>query len=176
MNLKWDTDDKVVLQIIKAFKSVKQGWCIIFSIKGQMVSIFEFVSFRNSFATVQLFVIAPKQLYTVNKGLNVRVCESCSVLSDSLQPHGLYSSRNSPDQYTGVGSLFLLQGIFPTQELNPGLPHCRQILYQLGHKGSPRILEWVAYPFSSGSSHPRNLLYCRWILCQLSYQGSLFLM
>ena len=50
----------------------------------------------------------------------------------------------------------LLQGIFPSQGLNPGLPHCRQVLYQLCHKGSPRILEWVAYPFSSGSSRPRN--------------------
>ena len=116
MNLKWDTDDKVVLQIIKALKSIKQGWCIIFSTKGQMVSIFEFVSFWSSVTTVQLFVIAPKQLYTVNKGLNVCVCESRSVMSDSLQPHGLYSSRNSPDQYTGVGSLSLLQRIFPTQE------------------------------------------------------------
>ena len=46
----------------------------------------------------------------------------------------------------------LLQRIFSTQGLNPGLPHCRQILYQLSHKGSPRILEWVAYPFSSRSS------------------------
>ena len=46
--------------------------------------------------------------------------------------------------------------IFPTQGLNPGLPHCRQILYQLSHKGSPRILEWVAYPFSSGFSWPGN--------------------
>ena len=55
-----------------------------------------------------------------------------------------------------VSSLSLLQGIFPTQGLNPGLPHCRQILYQLSHKGSPRILEWVTYPFSSGSSQPRN--------------------
>ena len=54
------------------------------------------------------------------------------------------------------GSLSLLQGIFPTQGSNPGLPHCRWILYQLSHKGSPRILEWVAYPFSSGSSQPRN--------------------
>ena len=66
------------------------------------------------------------------------------------------SSWNSPDQNTGVGSLFLLQGISPIQRLNPGLLHCRQILYQLSHKGSPRILEWVAYPFSSGSSRPRN--------------------
>ena len=54
----------------------------------------------------------------------------------------------------GMGSL--LQGILPTHGLNPGLLHCRQILYQLSHKGSPRILEWVAYPFSSGSSQPRN--------------------
>ena len=82
--------------------------------------------------------------------------ESRSVVSDSLLPHGLYSLWNSPDQNTGVGSLSLLQVIFPTQGSNPGLPHCRRILYQLSHKGSPRILEWVAYPFSRGSSQPRN--------------------
>ena len=46
--------------------------------------------------------------------------------------------------------------IFPTQALNPGLPHCRRRLYQPSHQGSPRILEWVAYPFPSGSSQPRN--------------------
>ena len=78
------------------------------------------------------------------------------VLSDSLWPNGLYSPWNSPGQNTEVGSLPLFQGIFPTQGLNPGLPHCRQILYLLSHKGSPRILEWVAYPFSSRSSWPRN--------------------
>ena len=68
----------------------------------------------------------------------------------------IYSPWNSPDQNTGVGSLSLLQGIFPTQGSNPGLSHCRWILYQLSHKGSPRILEWVAYPFSRGSFWPRN--------------------
>ena len=73
-----------------------------------------------------------------------------------FQPHGLYSPWDSPGQNTRVGSLSLLQGIFPTQGLNPGLLHCRQILSQLSHKGSPRILEWVAYPFSSGLSWPRN--------------------
>ena len=82
--------------------------------------------------------------------------KSCLVMSDSLWPHGLYSQWNSPGQNTGVGRLSLLQGIFPTQELNLCLLHCRQILYQLSHKGSPRILKWVAYPFSSGSSWPRN--------------------
>ena len=58
-------------------------------------------------------------------------------MSDSLWPHGLYSPWNSPGQNTGVGSLSLLQGIFPTQGSNPGLPHCRWLLYQLSHKGSP---------------------------------------
>ena len=76
--------------------------------------------------------------------------------SDSLWPHGLYSPWNSPGQNTGVGSLSLLQGIFPTQGSNPDLPHCRRILYQLSHQGSPRILEWVASPFSRGSSQPRD--------------------
>ena len=82
--------------------------------------------------------------------------EVCSVVSNSLQPHGLYSSWNSPGQKTGVGSLAHLQGIFPIQGLNLGLPHGRQILYQLSHQGNPRIPEWVAFPFSSGSSWFRN--------------------
>ena len=82
--------------------------------------------------------------------------ENCSVVADSLRPHRLYSPQKSLDQNTGVGNLSLLQGIFPTQGSNPGLLHCRRILYQLSHKGSPRILEWVAFPFSSRSSQPRN--------------------
>ena len=60
-----------------------------------------------------------------------------SLHKNSLQPRGLYTLQNSPGQNTGVGSLSLLQGIFPTQRSNPGLPHCRQILYQLSHQGSP---------------------------------------
>ena len=77
-------------------------------------------------------------------------------MPDFLRPHGLYSPWNSPGQDAGVGSLSLLQGIFPAQGSNPGLLHCRRILYQLSHKGSPRILEWVAYPFFRESSKPRN--------------------
>ena len=64
--------------------------------------------------------------------------ESCSVVSSSLWPHGLYSPWNSPGWNTGVSSLSLFQGIFPTEGLNPRLLHCRQILYQLSHKGSPK--------------------------------------
>ena len=59
--------------------------------------------------------------------------------SDSLWPHGLYSPWDSPGQNTGVGNLSLLQGIFPTQGSNPGLPRCRQILYQLSHQGNPKL-------------------------------------
>ena len=96
-------------------------------------------------------------------------------MSNSLWPRGLYSPWNSPRQNTRVDSLSLLQGIFPTQGSNPGLPHYRWILYQLGHKRSPRLLEWVAYPFSSGSFQPRNWTGVSCIaggLYQLSYQGS----
>ena len=55
-----------------------------------------------------------------------------------------------------MGSHSLLQGIFPTQGLNPVLLHCKRIIYLLSHQGSQRILEWVVYPFSSRFSWPRN--------------------
>ena len=60
--------------------------------------------------------------------------ESLSIVSHSLRPHGLSSPWNAPGQNTGVGSLSLLQGIFPTQGSNPGLPHCKHIFYQLSHQ------------------------------------------
>ena len=90
--------------------------------------------------------------------VKVKVAQSCP----TLWPHGLYSLWNSPGQNTGMGSCPLLQGIFPTQRIfptqgsNPGLRHCGQILYQLSHQGSPRILEWGAYIFYSRFSWPRN--------------------
>ena len=82
----------------------------------------------------------------------VKVIQLCLTLCDHMD----YSPWNSPGQNTGVGNLSLLQGIFPTQGMNAGLLHCMWNLYQLSHRGSPRILEWVAYPFSSRSSQPRN--------------------
>ena len=80
------------------------------------------------------------------------LCRSPTLQADSLpaEPRGKHKNTGA------VGSLSLLQQIFPTQESNLDLPHCRQILYQLSHKGSTRILEWVVYPFSIGSSRPRN--------------------
>ena len=59
--------------------------------------------------------------------------------------------------------VFLLQGIFPMQESNLGLPHCRWILYLLNHQEqASRTLEWVAIPFSTGSFQPRDRT---WVSC-----------
>ena len=67
-------------------------------------------------------------------------------MSDSLQPHGLHSPWNPPGQNTGVGSLPLLQGIFPIQELNAGLLHCRGILYQLRYQESQKYDTCSLFP------------------------------
>ena len=96
-------------------------------------------------------------------------------MSKSLQLHGLHNTWNSPGQNTGVGSLSLLQGLFPTQGANPGLPYYRKILYQLSHNGSPTTgvggLSLLQRIFPTQKSN-RGLLHCRQILYQLSYQGS----
>ena len=114
----------------------------------------------------QSTAVPPSRMLWVRGSLRRLVQISIKVLNDisesesqsylTLQNPTDYNPWNSLGQNTGVGSLSFLQGIFPTQESNPGLPHCRWILYHLSHKGSPRILEWVAYPFSSGYSQPRN--------------------
>ena len=78
--------------------------------------------------------LQPPLLYSKEK-----VAQSCATLCNPMD----CSPWNSPGQNTGVGSLSRLQAIFPTQGSNPSLPHCRQSLYQLRHKGSRRILKWV---------------------------------
>jgi len=84
------------------------------------------------------------------KKVKMKVAQPCPTLCNPMD----CSPWNSPGQNTGVGNLSLQ--IFPFQGSNPGLPHCRQILYQLSHQGSPRILEWIPYSFFSGSSQPMN--------------------
>ena len=74
----------------------------------------------------------------------------------SLSRVQLFMTPWPPWNSLEVGSSFLLQAICPNQGSNPGLPNCRWVLYQLSHKGSPRILLWVAYHFLRGSSWPRN--------------------
>ena len=99
------------------------------------------------------------------------VTHSCLTLWDPMDCSLLGSSvhGDSPSKSIGVASHALLQEIFPTQGSNSGLPNFRQIIYHLTHQGSPWILEWVDYPFSRGSSRPRNRTrVCRWILYQLN--------
>ena len=78
----------------------------------------------------------------------------CDPMGCSLPVSSVHG--NSPGKNTGAGCHALLQRIFPTQGSNSGLPCCRRILYCLNYQGSPRILEWVAYPFSRETSWPRN--------------------
>ena len=99
---------------------------------------------------------------SVHRISSVCVCAVCAVCSLTLcnprdcSPPGSSVHRVSPGENAGVCCHTLLQGIFPTQGSNPRLLHCKRILYHLSHQGSPRILEWVAYPSSRGSSWPRN--------------------
>ena len=86
------------------------------------------------------------------KGTEVKVARSCPTLWDL---HGLYSSWNSLGQNTGLGSCSLLQGIFPAQGSNPGLPHCRRIATP--GSLSPTTLEWVAYPLAGGWIFPTQV-------------------
>ena len=80
--------------------------------------------------------------------VKLKVTQSCLTLCNPIN-----RPWNSPDQNTGVGSLSLLQGIFPTHGSNPGLPYCRQILYQLSHKGS-LLQYWIPYPSPRDLPHP----------------------
>ena len=110
---------------------------------------------------------------------NSVMCVLCLVtqLCPTLWPHGLQPARllcpwgfSRQEYWSGLPSP-------PPRYLpNPGLPHCRRILYQLSHQGSPRILEWVALSllqvFFLTQESNWDLLHCRWILHQLSYQGS----
>ena len=91
-------------------------------------TLFCFTDGEDALSLLLCHVLHPRLHVSVN--LKVKGAQSCLTLYD-------------PMDYTVHG-------------LNPGLPHCRQILYQLSCKGSPGILEWVAYPFSSGSSWPSS--------------------
>ena len=78
------------------------------------------------------------------------------VVYDSLWPHRLYSPWNSPGQNTGECSHSLLQGNLPNPGIKPRSPTLQADSLPAEPQGSPRILEWVVYPFSSISSWFRN--------------------
>ena len=106
---------------------------------------------------------------------NEDIKKNCYYLQTLCHPkdcilHGILQAN------TGAGSCSFLHRIFPIQELNSGVLHCRKILFQLSHQGSPRILEWVLSLFLvTFLTQELNwgLLHCRQMsFCQLSYQGS----
>ena len=112
--------------------------------------------------------------------LHLPESESHPVMSNSLRPRGLYSPWNSPGQHTGVGSLSLFQGIFPTQGSNPGVLHWRPIFFFFFLPAEPQgeanntgvcILSLLQGIFPTQELN-QGLLHCRWILYQLSYEGS----
>ena len=122
--------------------------------------MFQRYSFILSPPTLLLPPLCP-QAYSLSLHFQCRVCwvtQSCPTLCNPMDcsPPGTSVHADSPGKSTGAGCHALLQGIFPTQGLNPGLLHSWWILYHLSHQQSPRILEWAAFPFSRGSSQSRN--------------------
>ena len=80
----------------------------------------------------------------INKDVYLVLCVLVAQLCLTSWPHGLEPASlfypwNSPGKNTGMVCHSSLQRVFPTQVSNPGLPHCRQIVYHLSHKGSPSI-------------------------------------
>ena len=119
-----------------------------------VVSIFSF----DRSSCCEPCVVLVYQSWWLSKFVLCFVTQSCLILCDLVDcsPPGTSVHGDSPGNNTGVDCHALLQGIFPNQGSNPGLPHWGWILYHLSYRGSPRILEWVAYPFSRGSSRPEN--------------------
>ena len=98
----------------------------------------------DTYSLLLLAVCLPDYTLLEHEPQRSSACVSSLVTSTSLQPHGLEPTRllcpwDSPGKNTGVGCHFLLQGIFPTQGLNPGLLQCRKILYHLNYQESIQV-------------------------------------
>ena len=107
--------------------SFRIDWFDLLAVQGTVKSLLQHHSSKASILRCSAFFVVQFSHPYMTTGKKLRVL-SRSVMSDSLRPHGPYSSRNSLGQNSGVGSLSLLQEIFPTQGLNPGLLYCRWIL------------------------------------------------
>ena len=133
---------------------VSQFWSpgVLQKLPGQKLSLIKYTRsyFKNMpFPSLGLFA---NDVLTQSMLPLVKVTQSCLTLCDPMD----YTVRGILQARILEWVPFTAPGIFPTQGSNPDLPHCRQILYQLSHKGSPRILEWVACPCCKWSSCPRN--------------------
>ena len=120
--------------------------------------------FANCKSTVSLMIIFSLMHLVIHffKSAHVCICVlTCLVMSVSLQPHGLYPARllcswgcSRQEYWSGLPCL--PPGDLPNPGIEPSFSTLQAILYSLSHHGSPRILEWLAYPFSRGTSLPRN--------------------
>ena len=141
------------------FISFKIDWFALLAVLGTLKSLLQHYNSKTSILWCSAFFMAQfSHLYMATR----RTMKWSEGKWKSFSPVWLFATPwtihsmefSRPEHWSGY--LFLLQVIFPTQGLNPGLPCCRGILYQLSHQGSSIILEWAAYPFSSRSSWPRN--------------------
>ena len=126
---------------------------------------------RFFLSIVRAWILNCAMLYLVTQ-LHPTLCDPMDYSPPGSSVHG-----DSPSKNTGVGCHALLQGIFPTQGLNPGLPHCRWILLLSKLPGKPKntgvgSLSLLQGIFPTQESN-RGLLHCRGILYQLSYQEAL---
>ena len=141
--------------------SFRIDWFDLLEVQGTLKSLLQYHSSKASILWLSAFFMVQLSHPYMSTGKTVtdytdlcwhskklKVAWSCLTLCDS--------PWNFPGKNAGVGCCSLLQGIFSTQGLKPGLPHYRMILYQVSHQGSPWTLEWLAYPFFSWSSQPRN--------------------
>ena len=121
-----------VCVLMCSYKHSFDKWWHIYII--QLNFFFQSISYSLNKLDISLSV-SVDLAYSLKPGIGFyNVCVSCSVMSDSLWPHGL--SMEFSRQENGVGCHFLLQGICLTQGPNPGLLRCRQILHCLSYKGS----------------------------------------
>ena len=140
----WTTREVLRFQFADILGKI-QLWRECWPHRGSTADLFRVMERYYSFAVVVITCLC-------------LVAQSCLTLCNPLDcsPPGSSVHGDSPGKNIGVDCHALLQGILPSQGSNPGIPHCRCILYHLSHQGSPWILQWVAYPFSRETSWPRH--------------------
>ena len=163
-----------------------QKWChLIPNASPALLSYPAHLSMKQLDLVLVLRVQGSESIFHLNAmscviSIKMKWSESRSVVSGSLWPHGLYSTWNSPGQNTGVGSLSLLWGIFPTQgsnlALEPSSPALQADSLPAEPQGKPKntglgSLSLLQRIFPAQALN-LGLLHCRWILYQMSYQGS----
>ena len=118
--------------------SFKTDWFDLLAVQRTVKSFLHYHNLKASILQHSVFMVQLSHPYmTTGKSVKMLVTQSCPTLCDPIdcKPLRLVCLWDSPGKNTGVGCHFLLQGIFPSQGSNPGLLHCRQILYCVSHQG-----------------------------------------